>query len=165
MSNPLLKPNDARFQPADISDAAGNNRFSEKTQPPNGPAAGAELFAASSDDEARPFVARYEVQQQSRPGLLFVLGAMGWAAAAVGAVSLTGLFDIGWICPLLGVIPAGAAWLLAHEELKQISAGVIAAQARAAARHAYWLGLTALVMCATMVAAMIYQSMNFWPDL
>jgi hypothetical protein len=165
MSNPLLKPNDPRFQQAEIRDAAGKNPYAESAQPQAESSTAAEIYAASTGDEARPFVPKYEVQQQSRPGLLFVLGAMGWAAAAIGAVSLTGLFDIGWICPLLGVIPGGAAWLLAHEELKQIAAGLIAAQARATAQHAYWIGLTALIMCAMMVAAMIYQSMNFWPDL
>jgi hypothetical protein len=90
---------------------------------------------------------------------------MGWVAAAIGGLSLIGLFSIGWIGPLLGVIPAGAAWLLAHEELKNVSAGVIAAEARGKAYHAYWLGLTALILCAAIVATMVYQHMNFWPEL
>ena len=90
---------------------------------------------------------------------------VGWAAACVGAVSLTGLFDFGWISPLLGVVPSGAAWLLAHEELKAVSAGVIATEAREKSRHAYWLGLMALIMCVTVIAAMIYRGLHFLPDV
>jgi hypothetical protein len=164
MSNPLLKPNDPRFEKPEIHDTAGKNRFGED-EPAAGSPPSTEVYAAASEGQARPFVPQYEVQQHSRPVVLFVLGAMGWCAAAIGVISLTGVFDIGWIGPLLGVIPAGGAWLLSHEELKQISVGVIAAEARGKVQHAYWLGVTALVACVAIVAAMIYHRMNFWPDL
>jgi hypothetical protein len=164
MSNPLIRPSDPRFQKPEIRDPAGKNRFGESDASPDSPVGASEVYAAASDD-ARPFSPHYEVQQRSRPEMLFVLGAMGWLAAIVGAISLAGLFDIGWLSPLLGVIPGGAAWLLAHEELKSISAGIIAAEARGKVRHAYWLGLSALIACAAIVAAMIYRHMNFLPDL
>jgi len=93
------------------------------------------------------------------------LAGVGWAAAGIGGISLAGWFDFGWISPMLGVIPAGAAWLLAHEELKAISAGVIASQARDKSRHAYWLGLLGLMMCLAVIAAMIYRGLNFLPDV
>ena len=47
----------------------------------------------------------------------------------VGAVSMTGLFAIGWMAPLLGAGPAAAGWLLAHEDLNAIRLGAIAAEA------------------------------------
>jgi hypothetical protein len=164
MSNPLLKPNDPRFQKPEVRDPEGQNRFSDGSQRQNPPTASEDLFAAATD-EARPFIPKYEVQQHSRPTLLFVLGGVGWGAAGVGAFSLTGWFDFGWISPLLGVVPAGAAWLLAHEELKAISAGVIADQAREKSRHAYWLGLTGLIMSLAVIAAMIYRGLHFLPNV
>jgi hypothetical protein len=97
--------------------------------------------------------------------LLLFLGGLGWVAALIGGISLAGLFNLGWISPLLGVIPAGATWFLAHEELKAIELGAIAAEARSPARHAYWLGLTALTVCVGIVAAMIYRQMHFLPDV
>src|SRR5437870_2413635 len=165
MSNPLLKPNDPRFQKPDIRGTEGKNRFSEGSQAPSSAPGGGQIYSAAATDEERPFVPKYDVQQRSRPTILFVMAGVGWGAAMVGAVSLTGIFDVGWISPLLGVVPAGAAWLLAHEELKAIAAGVIAAEAREKSRHAYWLGLMALIMCLTMVAAMIYRRMHFLPDV
>jgi len=165
MSNPLLKPNDPRFQKSDVRDPEGKNRFGDGSPQPNAPTASGDVFSAAATDEARPFVPKYAVQQHSRPTLLFVLGGVGWGAAAVGAFSLTGWFDFGWISPLLGVVPAGAAWLLAHEELKAISAGVIAEQARDKSRHAYWLGLMGLLMCLAVIAAMIYRGLHFLPNV
>jgi hypothetical protein len=164
MSNPLLKPNDPRFQKADIRDPEGKNRFADGSQ--QQPSVGSEdLFAAAVTDEARPFVPKYEAQLHSRPVLLFVLAGFGWGTAVVGAVSLTGWFNFGWISPLLGVIPAGAAWFLAHEELKAVSAGVIAPQAREKSLHAYWLGLMGLIMCVAVISTMIYRGFHFLPDL
>ncbi len=165
MSNPLLKPDDPRFQKPDIRDAAGKNPFSDGPSQQEPPATSQDLFSAAATDEARPFVPKFEVQQHSRPTLLFVLGGVGWGAAGVGAFSLLGWFDFGWICPLLGVVPAGASWLLAHEELKAISAGVIGQDAREKSRHAYWLGLTGLIMCLATIAAMIYRGLHFLPNV
>src|SRR5205814_10361373 len=115
-------------------------------------------------DEERPFVPRYEVQQQPRTGLLLLLGGLAWAAAVVGVASLAGLLSLGWISPLLGAGPGAIAWLLAHAELKAIRVGAIAAEARSQTRHAFWLGLSGLLICLAIVAAMIYRRMNFFPD-
>jgi hypothetical protein len=162
MSNPLLRPNDPRFQRPDIRDDVGKNRFGEGQQPAS--ADGGDQYAAAGSADERPFVPKYEVQQQPRTALLFLLGGLAWAAAVVGAGSLAGLIGFGWISPLIGAVPGAAAWVLAHGELKAIGAGAIATEARSQTRHAYWLGLTGLVLCAAIVAAMIYRRMNFLPD-
>ena len=78
MSNPLLKPNDPRFQKPDIRDTVGKNRFADGSQQQNPPAGAEDVFSAATD-EARPFVPKYEAQEHSRPTLLFVLGGVGWA--------------------------------------------------------------------------------------
>lgn len=165
MSNPLLRPNDPRFQRPDVHTAEGKNPFGESSPIQPLPAPQSDVYAASAADEAQPYTARYLVQQNSRAGLLIFLGGTAWGAAAVGAFSFTGWFDIGWLAPLLGVCPAGAAWFLAHEELKAIQAGAIASSAQEPARHAYWLGLTGLLACIAVVATMIYQQMHVLPNL
>lgn len=170
MSNPLLRPNDPKFQRPDVHTADGKNPFGEtavaKTSTAQtSPAPAGDVYAAPPADEAQPYTAKYLVQQQSRAGLLIFLGGAAWGAAAVGAFSFSGWFDIGWLAPLLGVGPAGAAWFLAHEELKAIQAGAIANSAKEPARHAFWLGLTGLLACLAVVATMIYQQMHVLPNL
>ena|SRR5438874_1233908 len=165
MSNPLLKPNDPRFQKPDLRNPEGKNRFADGSQEQKPPASSEDIFSAAATDEARPFTPKYEAQLHTRPILLFVLSGVGWGAAFVGAFSLTGWFNFGWISPLLGVVPAGAAWFLAHEELKAISAGVISPQAREKSLHAYWLGLMGLIMCVAVISTMIYRGFHFLPDV
>jgi len=165
MSNPLIKPNDPRFRQPDIRDAEGKNRFGESEQPVEEAPPQYEIYSAGTSDEARPFLPQYEAQQRSRGGLWLFLGGVGWTAAVLGAISLAGIFRGGWICPLLGAGPAGAAWLLAYEELKAIRVGAIDTAAGPRTRYAFWLGFTALVGCIGLVAAMIYRQMNFLPDI
>lgn len=164
MSNPLLRPNDPRFQRQDVHDAAGKNPFGE-TAAAKPASEGGDVYAASAADEARPYNTKYLEQQHSRAGLLIFLGGVAWGMAGVGAFSFTGWFDIGWLAPLLGLGPAGAAWFLAHEELKAIQSGAIGNAAREPARHAYWLGLTSLLACIAVVATMVYHQMRFLPDV
>ncbi len=54
---------------------------------------------------------------------------------------------------------------MAHEDLKAVRVGAIIAAAQAPTRHAFWLGLTALIACAGIVAPMIVQQMHFLPDV
>ncbi len=166
MSNPLLRPNDPRFQRPEIPAASGQNPFGEDaaaTTADSGKDAG--VYAAATSDEPLPYTARYPVQQHSRAQLLVFLGGVGWGAAAVGVFSFTGWFDSGWLSPLIGMAPAGAAWFLAHEELKAIRAGAIAAAAARPASHAFWLGVTGLIACLAVFSTMIYRQMNALPSL
>ena len=165
MSNPLLRPNDPRFQQPDMRDAQGKNQFAESADELVDASAADEVYAAAAETGERPYEPKYEVQQRSRAGLLLFLGGIAWAAAVVGAVSLASVFKIGWVGPLLGVFPGGAAWFLAHEELRSIRMGAIDANADTPARHAFWLGLTGLLACLGIVVSMVYRRMNFLPDL
>lgn len=165
MSNPLLRPNDSRFQQPDIRDAAGKNRFGDENPPNAVVPVVSDVYTASSSEDAQPFAAQFPVQQASRANLLMFLGGIAWGAAALGAFSFSGWFNIGWLAPLLGVGPGGAAWLLAHEELKAIRAGAISSAAERNARHAYWLGLTGIIACAAIVTAMVFHAMHLLPDL
>ena len=89
----------------------------------------------------------------------------GVVALAVGALSLTGLVQVGWICPLLGLAPAATAWLLAFEDLKAIADGAIEPEARPRTHLAMWLGIAGVIACGAVVASMIYRTMNFLPDV
>lgn len=165
MTNPLLRPNDPQFQKPELRDAASKNRFADEGVWPDGAAPTNSAYAATTAEDSQPFSAQYPVQQISRAGLLLLLGGLGWGAAAAGAISFTGWFDVGWLSPLLGLGPAGAAWLLAHAELKAIRAGAISAGAAPQAQHAFWLGLTGLFACVAVVAAMICREMRLLPGI
>lgn len=165
MSNPLLRPNDPKFQRPDLRDEAGQNRFSEDSAPEADPPAETANNYATAAGDVRPFEPRYEVQQQARTGLFYLLGGLGYAGMAVGLLALLRIFTTGWIAPLLGLAPAAAAWLLAWEDLKAIRAGAIAEDARPGLRLAMWLGLLAFFACASVVASMIYREMTFLPDV
>ena len=81
----------------------------------------------------------------------------------MGSLSIAGLFDLGWVSPLLGIGPALAAWLMAHGELRAIDIGATDSSNRPQARHAFWLGLTAFIACLAVVTTMVYRQMNFLP--
>jgi hypothetical protein len=164
MSNPLLKPNDPRFQKPDLRGAAGENRFGD-AEPASDKAAGESIFAAAAVEDARPYDPKYEAHQKSRGGLLLTLAGVGWVCGVLGSFSFTGFFSLGWLLPLLGIVPSAAAWLLAHEELKTIQTGAISDDARPDTRRAYWLGLVGLAICLAVTAAMIWQGLTFLPDL
>jgi hypothetical protein len=163
MSNPLLRPNDPRFAKPSIQDEAGKNRFGDD-QPAAGPAEGGELFAAAASEEPRPYVPKYEAQQAPRTRLLTLLAAIGWGCGLGGAISLTGWLMMGWLLPLLGIGFAMTAWQLAYQDLKAIESGAIDASARPRTRHAFWLGLLGLLICLSVVAAMLWRQMALLPD-
>lgn len=164
MTNPILRPNDPRFQRPAIQDAEGKNRFGEDSAAPSDPGQAGGVYAAGGDD-TRPYLPEYAAQQHSRAGLLLLLAAAGWVAAVFGAVSFTGVLTSGWISPLLGILPAGCTWLMAYEELKAVEVGAIHADHAPRIRLAMWLGLAALLACLGIVGSMIYLNMKFLPDV
>jgi hypothetical protein len=165
MSNPLLRPNDPRFQRPELRDEAGQNRFTDDSEPQtDAPPAAVNNFAAAAGEE-RPFQPRYEAQQPARTGLLYLLGGLGFAGMAVGLLALLRVFTTGWIAPLLGLAPSAAAWLLAWEDLKAIRTGAIGEESRPGVLLAMWLGLEAFFACVAVVASMIYREMTFLPDV
>jgi hypothetical protein len=163
MSNPLLRPNDGRFQPPNLADEEGKNPFAE-AESPQGESGGTDVYAATAAGDARPYVPQYDVQQEARPRLLLSLSGLGWLGGLLGGVSLVGLYDTGWICPLLGVGPAAAGWLLAHSDLKAIEAGAMDASAHRQAHRALWLGVTALVACLAATVGMIFLERGLLPE-
>ena len=164
MSNPLIKPGDPRFQRQSLQGAGGENPYADKIEQTDSERNDTDAYEAGGDVGDRPFLPRYEVQQQSRSALLLVLASAGWAGAIVGAIALSGIWPVGWVCPLLGAPPAAAAWLLAWEYLKAVNAGAIDEGARPRLRLAMVLGWSAVLACLGIVGAMVYRQMNFLPD-
>jgi hypothetical protein len=162
MSNPLLKPNDPRFQRPEVRDEAGKNRFGDE-QAGEQPAAGGE-YAATGD--ARPYQPQYEAQQPARNGLLLTLAIFGGACGLVGSMSLLNVFiSLGWLLPLLGLILAMSAWFLAHQDRQAARVGALAAAGLPLLNTAYWLSLLAIVLCLSVVISMIWRGLSFLPDL
>lgn len=122
MTNPLLRPDD-RFQPKKLGQADGSNPFSEgdaileaeSSAPTRGPG----TFAPPASTAERPFVPQYETTADHRGSLL--LGLTGIAGLA-GLSALASVW-IGWVFPILGLIPAGTVIFLAAEDLRMMKLG------------------------------------------
>jgi len=167
MSNPLIRPNDPRFQKPSIVDAAGQNRFAEGQE--SGEAGGeggvGDAFAAGASVGERPYQPRYEVTQQSRGGVLLTIAGLGMVGAVIGIVALLGIFPMGYFATMISVVPAATAWLLAYQDLKTMQLGAMDDSGRQRTLLAYWLGLFGLLACVGIVGTMIWREMNLLPDL
>jgi hypothetical protein len=169
MSNPLIRPNDPRFQKPSIADAQGQNRFAEEAGLADRAAAAAEQAAgnqfSSATSEAVPYQPRFEATQSGRAGLLLALAVLGLTGTLFGALSILNVLQAGSIVPLIALVPAATAWLLGHADLNAIRAGAIDESHRPGTRLAYWLGLIALLGCIGMLATMIYRQLDFLPSI
>ena len=166
MSNPLLKPNDPRFQKPSLVDPAGQNRFAEGTAAAEGAKEDSgEAFAAGAAADARPYQPQYEVTQQARGGMLLTIAWLGIGGAVIGLIALIGLYPTGYFAPLISIVPAATAWLLAYQDLRTMQLGAMDGTGRQRTRLAYWLGLGGLIACLAIVATAIWREMNLLPDL
>jgi hypothetical protein len=169
MSNPLIRPNDPRFQKPSIADAQGQNRFAEDLGLADQAAKAAEQAAgnqfSSAASEATPYRPRFEATQQGRAGLLLVLAVLGLTGTMFGALSILNILQAGSIVPLIAIAPAMAAWLLGHADLNAIRAGAIDEGHRPGTHLAYWLGLLATLGCVGMLATMVYRQLDFLPSI
>ncbi|HEX5106681.1 MAG TPA: hypothetical protein VFV87_22830 [Pirellulaceae bacterium] len=166
MSNPLLKPNDPRFQKPSITDAEGQNRFAEgEKSPEGGEVPAGDAFTAGAAADARPYQPTFEATQRPRSRMLLTIAALGFAGVIVGLIALVGIFPAGYAFTLICVVPAATAWLLAYQDLKTMQLGAMDDSGREQTRLAYWLGLFGLVFCTGIVATAIWRQMNLLPDL
>lgn len=169
MSNPLLRPNDPRFQKPSLADAQGQNRFSEGS-PANPEAASAaagstpEGAYSSAASESRPYQPKYEATEKGRSGLLLVLACAGLLGIVGGVLHLLGIFGTGSIAPLAALVPAMTAWFLAHEDLKAIRQGAMDEAHQPATRLAWWIAIFAFFGSAGLLATMVYQQLDFLPS-
>ena len=154
MSNPLIRPNDPRFQPPPLRDAAGNNLFVDADAPiaaepaDGGPLparivepAEHNLFAAPAaqpiDEPA--YQPQFETTHPHRGMLLLVLSVVGLAGSGSLLLVVTG--SILGLLGLVAIIPAAAAWLLGRSDLRAMRQGAIDPSGLIQTRLAMWLGL------------------------
>ena len=97
--------------------------------------------------------------------MLLVIAWLGIGGAVIGLVDLTGLLPMGYFAPLISMVPAATAWLLAHQDLRTMQLGAMNDNGRPRTRLAYWLGLFGLIACLGIVATAIWKEMNLLPDL
>jgi hypothetical protein len=168
MSNPLLRPNDPRFQKPSLADETGRSRFAEESAASDPPSPGEEaghagnVFAAGS--EAAPYRPRYEVTQRGRSGLLLFLASLGLLGILGGTLHLLGIFGTGSLAPAMALVPAMAAWYLAHSDLEAIRQGAMDESHRPATRLAWWIAVLGFLGSASLLATMIYQQLDILPS-
>jgi hypothetical protein len=97
--------------------------------------------------------------------MLLVIAWLGIGGAVIGMIDLVGLFPLGYFAPLISVVPAATAWLLAYQDLRTMQLGAMNDSGRPRTRLAYWLGLFSLIACLAIVATAIWKEMNLLPDL
>jgi hypothetical protein len=164
MSNPLIRPNDPRFQRLRIADDAGQNRFgdSEQLSADSDKAAGS--FAASTGSEL-PYQPKYETTTPSRSKLLTTLAMFGLGGAIVGVLGAAGIVDSGWVFPLCGAVASGTALFLAYGDLREMTLGARDAAGRGSTNLSLWLGLLGLLGCVGLVAAMNWLGQSVFPNV
>src|SRR5688572_26272122 len=155
MANPLIKPNDPRFQNRAPLDEQGKNLFAEPADlaekvSATDSASGAEnVFAAAQVGDEQPFQPEYLTTQKHRGMLLLVLAILGLAGNAAGTIALSGVFKMTLMLPFLAILPAGGAWLLGHEDLRAMRLGAMDASGEGLTRIAMWMG-AAGVLCSIL---------------
>ena len=158
MSNPLLRPNDPRFQPPPLRDDAGNNLFADPDAPvqaeaadgqpvatPPPTAAADHLFAPPSAvaGEDQAYQPHYETTHPHRGFLLLVLAVAGLAGDTAFLLLFTG--GIFGLVGLVAIVPAGIAFVLGRADLAGIRQGAIDPSGRQLTLIALWLGLAGCV--------------------
>ena len=166
MSNPLLRPNDPRFQRPPLRDAAGNNVFADPEAPVQAePADGQPLpanpvpdhpdnlfLAPAADTGPEPaYQPQFETTQPHRGVLLLVLGVVGLAGSGGVALVMTGF--VWGLIGLLGIVPAATAWLLGLADVKAMRSGAMEPSGLVQTRVAMWLGAAGVIVCFGVVLA------------
>ena len=168
MSNPLLRPNDPRFQRPPLRDAAGNNVFGDADAPVQAEAADGQplpatpvhdqsdnLFAAPAADTGREpaYQPQFETTQQHRGVLLLVLAVVGLAGSGGLGLVMAGVF---WgLIGLLAIAPAMAAWLLAMGDVKAMRSGAMDPSGLGQTRLAMWLGAAGVAVYVGVLVAVV----------
>jgi hypothetical protein len=147
MSNPLLKPDD-RFQPRQIVQADGTNPFAEGDAVLEAEAVAPErsgnTFAAPAASDELPFRPQYEMTADHRGGTLLILSLFTLGGACLGPF----VSWIGFLLPLLAIVPAATVIFLAADDLKMMRLG-------GRNRDGWAMTLAALIICTVLLVGLI----------
>jgi hypothetical protein len=160
MSNPLIRPNDPRFQRQPLTDEAGQNRFSDDApvpaMPADQPRADASVYASPQVSEEPAYRPEYVSGQPSRHRLIQLLSAASISALGVATVALW--LEHWSVYPLLlvaGMI-SGLNWYTSADELSVIRRGGVDDTHRTVAR----LGVAIGIACALATAGIVYAAFS-----
>jgi hypothetical protein len=169
MNNPLIKPNDPRFQKLPIDDEAGKNRLGDDQQAAetesNKDTMSASAFGTPKAAGKEPYRPRYESSAPSRSKLLLGLALVGLAGATIGALGAIGLVDCGWGLPLAAAVAAGTAVFLSYADQREMTLGARDGAGRSATNMAMWLALVSLVACVALAAVMFWLGRSPFPNI
>jgi len=168
MSNPLLKPDDPRFQPKQVEQADGTNPFSEgdavlEAEAEAGKQAKSALAAPMGAGSERPFVPQYEMTADHRAGLLLTLSGIAIVGALIAWLAAASVFYVGWLLPLLGIVPSFAVIFMASEDLKTMRLGARNPEGRTLTMLALTLSIFVTICILTGVGLMVYWGMSILP--
>jgi hypothetical protein len=172
MSNPLLRPDDPRFRRKDLQQSDGTNPFSEgdgvlEAESESGKQGQADrqqnVFAAPSNQGGRPFVPQYEMTADHRGGLLLGLSSIGSVAAILSWLVAGDYVGLGWLFPLLGMVPAVTAIFMAADDLRMMRMGARDPAGRGMTISALVIGVVSVITLATGIGALIYWGISWLP--
>jgi hypothetical protein len=162
MSNPLIRPNDPRFQRPALTDAEGKNRFSEENAPPQVPGDVAEsVYAAPQSPGERSYQPEYVTGQPSRQHWILLLG--GGAVAALAA-AIVAVWLGHWTAYLLLIVEVPLALVgcyLATDDLSAIRRGGLDVSYRATTRWGLLLNALMIPLAIALLAFIVRSGLGF----
>jgi hypothetical protein len=163
MTNPLLQPDD-RFRPRQSVRADGSNPFAEGDAlleaEAGRPERAAGTFAAPVASDQTPFQPQYEVTAEHRGGMLLIMSLICLAGACLGTL----VSWVGWLLPLLAIVPGVTVIFLAAEDLKMMRLGGRNPEGRLLTWVALILSTLMVLILGTMIGFFIYWGMNLIPE-
>jgi len=158
MSNPLIRPNDPRFQRQPVTDEAGLNRFSDDAPIPAVPAdqpnPEVSAYASPQHSEQPAYRPEYVSGQPSRHRLIQLLSASSISAFVLSAIAFW--LEYWGVYPLVlvaGMI-SGLTWYTSADELSVIRRGGVDDTHRTLAR----LGLAIGITCTLLTVGVVYAA-------
>ncbi len=160
MSNPLIRPNDPRFQRPSLTDETGANRFADDTPPPAEfadvqPGAGSPYSTPQPSAEPA-YQPEYVSGQPSRQSLIFSLTGSSVAALGGAAIAIWMAHWVTYPLLLIALPTAAVGWYTAADELSVIRKGGVGLQHRPAARFGLALG----IVCTLLALALAYAAIE-----
>ena len=161
MSNPLIRPNDPRFQRQPLTDESGRNRFGDDTalqaQPANDSPANDSAYASPVSSEQPAYQPEYASGQPSRQRLIQTLAASAASAIALSGIAVWLSHWTAYPLLLIALPTSGLAWYTAADELSVIRRGGLEASHRNFARIGLAVGIACTLLTVGLLYAAIFQ--------
>ena len=163
MSNPLLTPDD-RFRPKKVEDLKGNP-FQEGDAVLEAAEAAEtarrdNTFAPGAADSSRPFLPQYVTTAEHRGVLLLALDGLSLVAGCLGFLAAF----LGYVLPLLGLVPAVAVLFMAADDLRMMRLGGRNPEGRLMTVFSLIFAVILIVVISAMCGLFAYWRVPILPD-